>query len=101
MRRYRFTPSAAQALDRQIDYLISVNALGAARAMARRVHAYISETLCRFPFSGSHLPKRDVYESWIPGTRMVMWYTVSDTELVIVMIWHTSQGRDIDDETET
>ena len=101
MRRTRFAPSAAQALDRQIDYLISVNALQAARALEKRVRTYISQTLCRFPFAGTHIVERDVYESWIPGTRMVVWYKVSDTEIVIAMIWHTSQGRNNGDENQT
>ncbi len=93
MRRVRFSPAAAEALDNQIEYLISRRALPAARALERRVHAYIRDTLCYFPFMGKHVPERNVYESWIPGTKLVVWYTVSNDEIVIAMIWHTSQDR--------
>lgn len=93
MRRYRFASVAAEALDSQIDYLISRHALQAARALERRVHAYIRDTVCHFPFMGQHIPERDVYETWIPGTKFVVWYTVSDEEIILAMVWHASQDR--------
>lgn len=99
MRRYSFAPSAAEALDRQINYLISIHALQAARALENRVRVYITGTLCRFPFVGAYIAERDVYESWIPGTRIVVWYKVFEGEIVIAMIWHTSQRRDDSDVT--
>jgi plasmid stabilization system protein ParE len=101
MRRYRFAPSAAQALDRQIEYLISVHAPRAARLLEQRVRTYISHTLCRFPFAGTHIPERDIYESWIPGRRLVVWYKVYDSEIIIAMIWNTSQDRKTGDENES
>jgi plasmid stabilization system protein ParE len=93
MRRYRFTQSAAKAFDKQIDYLISVDALQAARALEKRLHAFISQTLCNFPHAGTHVAERDIYECWVPGTRIVVWYKVYEAEIIVAMIWHTSQNR--------
>jgi plasmid stabilization system protein ParE len=100
MRRCKFSQSAAAALDNQINYLISVNAHQAARALESRVKTFLSETLCQFPFAGSYIAERDVYESWIPGTRMVVWYKVFDNEIVVAMVWHTSQSRSIKEDNE-
>lgn len=97
MRRYRFAPTAANALDQQIEYLVLRGAPQAARTLHRRVHSYITGTMCRFPFLGRFVPGRDVYETWIPGTRLLLWYTVSDTEVTIAMVWHASQDRHRDE----
>lgn len=59
MRRYRFAPVAAEALYAQVDYLISKNALQAARALEQRLRAFVGNTLCRFPFSGSYIAERE------------------------------------------
>jgi plasmid stabilization system protein ParE len=93
MRRSTFAPSASAALSRQIDHLISVHALQAARALESRVQTFISGTLCHFPFAGTHIPERDLYECWIPGTLMIVWYQVTDNEIMIAMFWHTAQNR--------
>jgi plasmid stabilization system protein ParE len=93
MRACRFAPSAEDALNRQIDYLISVNALSAARALERRVQGFITKTLCHYPFIGAFIPERDVFECWVPGTPLILWYKVMSDEIVIAMIWHASQDR--------
>ncbi|MGQ0673231.1 MAG: hypothetical protein ACT4N2_10195 [Hyphomicrobium sp.] len=54
---------------------------------------FIDGTLCQFPFIGKRLPGRDVYECWIPRTRIVVWYKVGDDVIEIAMLWHTSQDR--------
>jgi plasmid stabilization system protein ParE len=93
MRGYRFAPSAADALERQIDYLLERHANQAARGLERRVQTFIENTLCPFPETGTFIADRGVYESWIPGTKIVLWYTVTDTDVIIAMVWNTSQGR--------
>jgi plasmid stabilization system protein ParE len=93
MRTYRFAPAAADALERQIDYLLDRHAKQAARRLEQRVQYFIENTLCRFPDTGTFIADRQVYESWIPSTKIVVWYTVTDTEVIIAMIWNTSQGR--------
>ncbi len=93
MRSFRFSPAAVAALNSQIDYLISKHALQAARTLERRVREHIVNTLCHFPYAGTHIPDRDVFESWVPGTRIVVWYTVAEDHITIAMIWHTAQDR--------
>ena len=94
MRSYRFAPAAEAALNRQIDYLLEKGAGQAARRIELRLRSFIGTTLCRFPFIGRHIPTRGVYETWVPGTKYVIWYTVTDDAVNIAMIWHASQDRD-------
>jgi plasmid stabilization system protein ParE len=94
MRTYRFAPAAEAALERQIDYLLERGAGQAARKLERRLRSFIEQTLCRFPFVGTHIPTRGIYETWVPGTTYVRWYTVTDDAVTIAMIWHTAQDRE-------
>ncbi len=93
MRSYQFSHEAEKALENQIDYLISQHALAAARALERRVRSYLHDTICHFPYAGTYVVERGVYESWIPGTRLIIWYTVTDRDVMVAMIWHASQAR--------
>ena len=93
MRAYRFAREAEAAFEHQIDYLISQHALAAARAFERRVRSYLRDTVCLFPYAGTHIAERAIYESWIPGTRLIIWYTVTDQYENVAMIWHASQAR--------
>ena len=100
MRAYRFTPTASAALDQQIDYLIDRGALQAARNLEQRLRTYIADTLCLFPFAGTFIPERQIYESWVPGTKLVLWYSISDDAVTIAMVWHAAQLRLRDDEAD-
>ena len=93
MGRYSFSLEARIAFDDQIDYLISRHALAAATALNARVHAFIRDTLCHHPGIGRHLTERGLWETWIPRTRIVVWYTFTEDELVIIALWHTAQDR--------
>jgi predicted deacetylase len=81
------------ALDGQLDYLVSQRAETAASALNVRVHAYLRDTICLYPATGTFLPRRNLWESWIPGTRLVAWYTFDDRQVVVMTFWHTSQNR--------
>ena len=94
MRTYRLAPAAEVALTRQIDDLLDHDAAPAARSLERRLRIFIEQTLCTFPFVGTHIPARGIYETWVPGTKYVLWYTVTDEAVIIAMIWHTSQDRE-------
>ena len=43
--------------------------------------------------TGRQVPNRDVWETWVPGTRLVVWYRFTDTELQVIHIWHSAQDR--------
>lgn len=92
MRTYLFADTARHALDAQIDYLLARNPQ-AASALNDRVHAFIRATLCPFPRTSRLIPERDLWETWVPGTRLVLWYTFDDDTLTVVMVWHTAQDR--------
>jgi plasmid stabilization system protein ParE len=80
-------------LANQLDYLIAHHAAPAARALESRLMSFIEVTLANHPRAGTFVTHRDLWECWVPGTRIVVWYRFTDFELQIVRIWHTSQDR--------
>lgn len=93
MRQVLFTPQAARALDDQIVYLLSRDAATAAEALAVRVRAFLEQTIAVYPRTGRYIPSYDVWEAWIPGTRLVTWYRFDDASLVVLDFWHVAQDR--------
>jgi plasmid stabilization system protein ParE len=93
MRHYAFTAEAEARLEDQIKYLIEQDARQAAKVLLERVTAFIERTLCARPAIGRYLPDRQVYEFWIPRTRLVLWYRYDDTTVTIISVWHTAQNR--------
>lgn len=93
MRVVRFTAEAEQTLASQIDYLVSLDAPAAALNLINRVDAFLSRTLVAFPRTGRHISERDIWETWVPGTRLVAWYVFDDDTLTVLTFWHTAQDR--------
>ena len=93
MRRYQFTHEARTALDAQIDYLINQHAHSAAEALNLRVHTFVNTTLVHFPATGRFISQRNIWETWIPHTRLIVWYVFTDETLTIVAVWHHAQDR--------
>jgi plasmid stabilization system protein ParE len=91
--RIVFDPLAADDLVSQIDYLIDRNARQAAARLSQRCDAFFEAYLARHPRTGKHIAERDIWETWMPGTRLVIWYRFTDTELQIIRIWHAAQDR--------
>jgi plasmid stabilization system protein ParE len=94
MRQVRFTREAEETFTSQITYLIDQGAVEPARALKMRVEGFLANTLAVHPRNGSLIKLRSMWETWIPGTRLVIWYTFTDEELVIITFWHTSQNRE-------
>jgi plasmid stabilization system protein ParE len=46
-----------------------------------------------FPRTGRSLKDRDLWEIWIPRTRLMLWYRIEHERILIVTVWHTSQNR--------
>lgn len=90
------TQEAANGLKGQIDFLLEHNANAAAVALKDRVATFLSNTLARFPSIGRRIPDRDIWEIWIPKTRLVIWYRFSDDALTVLAVWHTAQNREQD-----
>ena len=78
MRHWVLDRQAEADLQSQLDYLIERGAVEAAERLAR---------------TGIFLDYRGLWETWIPRTRLVLWYRFTDIELQVPRIWHTSQDR--------
>jgi plasmid stabilization system protein ParE len=93
MRTYVLDPEAQANLANQIDYLNDRGAFDAADRLATRLEAFLANFLCSHPATGRYIPERDLWEVWIPRTRLVLWYRFTDNHLQVVRIWHTAQDR--------
>jgi plasmid stabilization system protein ParE len=93
MRRWILDRQAEIDLQNQLDYLIERGAVLAAERLASRVRAFLQDFLTIYPATGVFLDHRGLWETWIPRTRLVIWYRFTDTELQVARIWHTAQDR--------
>ena len=93
MRTVRLTPEAERALGDQVDYLVAKDAPMVAHAMAARVETFLTQTLAAYPRTGRHIVERDLWETWIPNTRLVAWYLFDANELTVLTFGHTAQER--------
>ena len=87
-------PAARRDLERQLTYLVDHSAATAARRLEQRLLTFIDRTLATYPRMGTFVGHRDLWEVWIPGTRLVLWYRFTGDELQIVRVWHSAQDRD-------
>jgi plasmid stabilization system protein ParE len=93
MRRWVLDQQAETNLRAQLDYLIERGAVNAAEKLSARVKSFLRDFLTIYPATGAFLGHRDLWETWIPRTRLVLWYRFTETELQVVRVWHTSQVR--------
>jgi len=94
MRRLVITDEAARQLNNQIDYLLDRDASMAARELCRRVSGFVANTLTTYPASSKYIAERDLWESWIPGTKLIVWYRFDPELLTVISFCHTSQDRE-------
>lgn len=93
MRRVVFDVEAERALLDQIDYLISRDAVQAAVELDERVRSFLTGSLASFPAIGRPVGHRDLWETWVPRTRLVVWYRFDETTVEVVAVWSTWQKR--------
>ena len=84
---------AAIRLEDQIRYIARSGAPAAADRLRQRVLDFLESHLARFPRTGAYVADRDLWETWIPGTRLVVWYRIMHGKLYVVTVWHTAQDR--------
>jgi plasmid stabilization system protein ParE len=87
------SPEAVERLEAQIAFLRSMEAVDAAEWLHLRVIDFLSNHLANFPRTGRRLADRDLWEIWIPRTRLVLWYRIEPERIVVATVWHTSQDR--------
>ena len=93
MRRWVLDREAEADLQAQIDHLLEQGAVDAAERLAARLKSFLRDFLTTYPATGAFLDHRGLWETWIPRTRLVLWYRFTDTEVQIARIWHVSQDR--------
>jgi plasmid stabilization system protein ParE len=86
-------PQAAAELELQIDYLLQHGAARAARKLAERCDAYFENVLAAHPRTGKEIREKEIWETWIPGTRLIVWYRLAHQEIQIIRVWHAAQDR--------
>ena len=86
-------PRARRDLANQLGYLVDQGATPAARRLEQRLTTFLNGTVARYPRSGAFIAQRDLWETWVPRTRFVIWYRFTADELQIVRVWHSSQDR--------
>lgn len=91
MRRWLLDRQAEADLQDQLDYLIELGAVDAAERLSTRIKAFLRDFLSLHPATGLFLDHRGLWETWVPRTRLVLWYRFTDTELQVVRLWHVAQ----------
>ena len=80
MRRWVLDRQAEADLQGQLDYLIERGAVSAAERLLERVRTFLRDFLTVYPRTGRFLDHRGLWETWIPRTRLVLWYRFTDAE---------------------
>jgi plasmid stabilization system protein ParE len=86
------SPRAARDLDAQLQYLIDQHAVKAAADLEALVSHFLLKTLVSTPRIGLYDAQHNLYETWIPRTKLVIWYRIEHEHIVIARFWHTSQN---------
>ena len=97
MRQVVLSDEASQQLENQINFLLDRNSLQAAKALRKRFGEFLSSTLSMFPGTGHYVASRNLWESWVPKTRMIVWYQFDDATLTVITVWHSAQDREADE----
>jgi plasmid stabilization system protein ParE len=92
--RIVFDREAENDLANQLDYIVAQGAAHAARRLEQRLLSYIENTVAHYPRSAAFVAHRGLWETWVPNTRLIIWYRFTADELQIVRVWHTSQDRE-------
>ena len=93
MRSWVLDRQAEADLQAQLDYLTEHGAVDAAARLSARIKAFLRDYLTVYPATGIFLDHRRLWETWVPRTRLVVWYRFTDTEVQVARIWHTAQDR--------
>lgn len=67
------------------------------RQEAHNISARINRTIAAlqvFPKSARYNPDKDYYERYVPHTRAVIVYRLTDSEIIVVAVFHTSRSPD-------
>lgn len=88
--RLRWTIAASTDLQDYLDYISEHNPRAAAR-LAERILA-VEKIIQQWPYSGGFDADTDLYEHWVPGSRLKLVYVVGDSVIEIIAAFHTSRN---------
>lgn len=88
----RWLVEAVADLEDILDYAARQNRQLAQNIATRVEHA--ETTIRTFPKGARYDPELDVFERYVPRTRVILVYRVLPTEVVIVGVFHTSRNPD-------
>lgn len=91
--KVEFSPEALERLEAQIAFVRDANAHDAATRLRLRVMSFLTNYLAHYPRTGRALDDRGLWEIWIPGTRLILWYRIDKDRVLVATVWHTSQNR--------
>jgi plasmid stabilization system protein ParE len=91
--KVELSAEAVERLEAQIAYLRDAQASQAADRLRKRVMDFLSNHLSTAPRTGRWLEERRPWETWIPRTRLVLWYRIEGKRILVVTVWHTSQDH--------
>ena len=72
MSQLRFTPETGETLAGQVGYLIDRGAVGPGQALKTRVETFLTTTLAEYPRQSRLIAERQIWETWISGTKLVV-----------------------------
>lgn len=91
--RLVLSTEAAASLEHQVSWVRGAISPASADRLRERVLKFLAGHLLAFPRTGHELGQRELWEIWIPGTRLVVWYRLSADEVQVAAVWHASQDR--------
>jgi plasmid stabilization system protein ParE len=86
-------PEAMERFDAQISFLMDAESMAAAQRLRVRVFDFLFNHVAHFPRTGRLLRDGELWETWIPRTRLIVWYRIETDRVAVVNFWHTSQDR--------
>ena len=89
-----FSPEAVERLEGHVRYIRDAHAPAAADRLRERVLVFIENFLAVYPRTGRKLEQYDLWEIWIPKTKLLLWYQIEGGEVVIISVWHAAQDRE-------
>jgi plasmid stabilization system protein ParE len=89
------TPEVQAQIDHYFHYGVEWFGVQTAQRTLERIERFLATLIADHPKPGTYLPKRGIYETWIPKTPFVILYRVIEANqtLRVVGFFYGSQSR--------
>jgi len=94
-----YTATANAHISSQIRYLLDRGAPQAGKRLFHRIKSHVRDVIAAYPNAGRKVVEQDLFEAWIPRTRLVVLYRVDEARgvLTVLAVFHASQNRSLFD----